>query len=70
MSRRQQIIDRIAEIDQLAKQNGFKYEKRMRGEFPDRKWDSFVASQNAMYEERAQLEEELESLPEDDGQQG
>lgn len=66
-SRRQEIVERIAAIDIISKQNQFKYEKRMRGEFPDNKWDNFVQSQNEMFEERAQLEEELENLtPEDE----
>ncbi len=64
-SRRQEIIDRIAVIDQVAKQNGYKYEKHQRGEFPEEKWERFVQSQNEMFAERAQLEEELENLPDD-----
>ena len=64
-SRRQEIIDRIAVIDQVAKQNGYKYEKHQRGEFPEEKWERFVQSQTEMFAERAQLEEELENLPDD-----
>jgi len=65
-SRRQQIVERIAAIDIISKQNQFKYEKRMRGEFPDNKWENFVQSQNEMFAERAELEEELDNLPPED----
>lgn len=65
-SRRHEIESRIAAIDIIAKQNQFKYEKRMRGEFPDNKWENFAQSQNEMFAERAQLEEELANLPDDD----
>ena len=65
-SRRQEIVERIAAIDIISKQNQFKYEKRMRGEFPDNKWENFVQSQNEMFAERAELEEELENLPDDE----
>ena len=58
---REQIEMEIASIDQIAKQNSFKYEKRMRGDFPDGKWDRFIASQNEMFGRRAMLEEELEA---------
>ena len=51
----------IAGIDQIAKQNAFKYEKRQRGDFPDNKWEKFVISQNEMFAYRADLEAELES---------
>ena len=51
----------IAGIDQIAKQNAFKYEKRQRGDFPDNKWEKFVASQNEMFAYRAELEAEQES---------
>ena len=61
-SRREEILDRLAVIDQVAKQNGYKYEKYLRGEFPEDKWERFKQSQNEMYEEHAQLEEELEGL--------
>ena len=64
-TRRQEIIDRLAVIDQIAKQNGWKYEKHQRGEFPENKWERFVQSQNEMYAEREALEEELANLPED-----
>lgn len=64
-SRRQEIVERIAAIDIISKQNQFKYEKYLRGEFPEEKWGRFVQSQNEMYEERAELEEELENLPDD-----
>lgn len=64
-SRRQQIIERIAAIDITAKQNSYKYEKYLRGEFPEAKWEKFKQSQNEMYEERAALEEELANLPEE-----
>lgn len=65
-SRRQEIVERIAAIDIISKQNQFKYEKYLRGEFPEEKWGRFVQSQNEMYEERAELEEELENLPDDE----
>lgn len=65
-SRREEIEGRIAVIDQIAKQNSYKYEKYLRGEFPEEKWGRFVQSQNEMYEERAELEEELENLPDDE----
>lgn len=64
-SRREEIRDRIAVIDQIAKQNSYKYEKYLRGEFPEAKWEKFKQSQNEMYEERAALEEELANLPEE-----
>ena len=54
-----QIRTEIASIDQLAKQNSFKYEKRQRGDFPDSKWERFVTSQNEMFARREELEEEL-----------
>ncbi|MBQ9042297.1 MAG: hypothetical protein IJ111_05720 [Eggerthellaceae bacterium] len=63
-SRREEIQDRLAIIDQIARQNSYKYEKYLRGEFPEEKWAKFIQSQNEMYEERAQLEEELEGLDE------
>lgn len=65
-SRRQEIVERIAAIDIISKQNQFKYEKYLRGEFPEEKWGRFVQSQNEMYEERAELEEELENLPDEE----
>lgn len=56
-----QIETEIANIDQIAKQNSFKYEKRQRGDFPDSKWERFVASQNEMFAYREELENELKS---------
>lgn len=64
-SRREEIQDRLAVIDQIARQNSYKYEKYLRGEFPESKWEKFKQSQNEMYEERAALEAELENLPEE-----
>lgn len=56
---RDELITEIANIDQIAKQNSFKYEKHQRGDFPDAKWERFVESQNEMFAYRDELEEEL-----------
>lgn len=61
---RDQIEAEIAGIDQIAKQNSFKYEKRQRGDFPDGKWERFIASQNEMFQRRAELEAELQARDE------
>ena len=51
----EQLAAEIATIDQLARQNSYKYEKRQRGDFPDGKWERFVASQNEMFARRDAL---------------
>lgn len=65
-TRRKEIEEEIRAIDIVAKQNSYKYEKHQRGEFPEEKWARFVQSQNEMYERRAELEEELDNLPDDE----
>lgn len=71
---REQIQTEIANIDQIARQNSYKYEKRQRGDFPDSKWERFVASQNEMFAYRTELEAELEAReqegPEDADEEG